>query len=115
MHEIVKYVPESMRIPSSTLKLQDAVGQGNSIISEFNPLSVSSSLITLICSNYILGAFGIVYKGLLIDWNNVAIRGVALKTLKGNIFITISLCYYNFPLVSNSSHFLLNEVHTSSL
>ncbi|XP_064385961.1 uncharacterized protein LOC135334617 isoform X2 [Halichondria panicea] len=56
MREIVKYVPESMRIPSSNLKLQDAVGQG---------------------------AFGIVYKGLLMDWNNVAIRGVALKTLKG--------------------------------
>ncbi len=31
------------------------------------------------------GAFGIVYKGLLMDWNNVAIRGVALKTLKGII------------------------------
>ena len=30
------------------------------------------------------GAFGIVYKGLLMDWNNVAMRGVALKTLKGN-------------------------------
>ncbi len=29
MREIVKYVPESMRIPSSNLKLQDAVGQGN--------------------------------------------------------------------------------------
>ncbi|XP_064385904.1 uncharacterized protein LOC135334578 isoform X3 [Halichondria panicea] len=56
MREIIKYVPESMRIPSSNLKLQDAVGQG---------------------------AFGIVYKGLLMDWNNVAIRGVALKTLKG--------------------------------
>ncbi|XP_064397880.1 uncharacterized protein LOC135344578 [Halichondria panicea] len=54
--EILKYVPESMRIPSSNLKLQDAVGQG---------------------------AFGIVYKGLLMDWNNVAMRGVALKTLKG--------------------------------
>ncbi|XP_064397449.1 uncharacterized protein LOC135344191 isoform X2 [Halichondria panicea] len=56
MREIVKYIPESMRIPSYNLKLQDAVGQG---------------------------AFGIVYKGLLIDWNNVAIRGVALKILKG--------------------------------
>ncbi|XP_064385779.1 uncharacterized protein LOC135334492 isoform X2 [Halichondria panicea] len=56
MREIVKYVPESMRIPSSNLKLHDAVGQG---------------------------AFGIVYKGLLMDWNNVSIRGVALKTLKG--------------------------------
>ncbi len=29
MREIVKYVPESMRIPRSNLKLQDAVGQGN--------------------------------------------------------------------------------------
>ncbi len=29
VREIVKYVPESMRIPSSNLKLQDAVGQGN--------------------------------------------------------------------------------------
>ncbi len=28
MREIVKYVPESMRIPSSNLKLQDTVGQG---------------------------------------------------------------------------------------
>ncbi|XP_064397468.1 tyrosine-protein kinase receptor UFO-like [Halichondria panicea] len=56
MGEIVKNVPESMRIPRSNLKLQDAVGQG---------------------------AFGIVYKGLLMDWNNVAIRVVALKTLKG--------------------------------
>ena len=33
----------------------------------------------------ILGAFGIVYKGLLMDWNNVAMRGVALKTLKGEL------------------------------
>ncbi|XP_064397634.1 tyrosine-protein kinase receptor UFO-like [Halichondria panicea] len=56
MQEIVKFVPESMRIPSSNLKLQNAVGQG---------------------------AFGIVYKGLLMDWNNIAMRGVALKTLKG--------------------------------
>ncbi len=32
MREIVKYVPESMRIPSSNLKLHDAVGQGNLII-----------------------------------------------------------------------------------
>ena len=29
MGEIVKNVPESMRIPRSNLKLQDAVGQGN--------------------------------------------------------------------------------------
>ncbi len=29
MREIVKYVPESMRIPSSNLKLQDAVSQGD--------------------------------------------------------------------------------------
>ena len=31
--QIVKYVPESMRIPSSNLKLQDAaVGQGNYVM-----------------------------------------------------------------------------------
>ncbi len=28
----MKYVPESMRIPSSNLKLQDAVGQGITIL-----------------------------------------------------------------------------------
>ncbi len=31
------------------------------------------------------GEFGIVYKGVLIDWNNVPIQGVAVKTLKSNI------------------------------
>ncbi|XP_064388088.1 tyrosine-protein kinase receptor UFO-like isoform X2 [Halichondria panicea] len=47
MREIVKYVPESMRIlPSSNLKLQDAVGHLIKITSK------SSSLITLVCFHY---------------------------------------------------------------
>ncbi len=29
------------------------------------------------------GEFGIVYKGVLTDWNSVPIQGVAVKTLKG--------------------------------
>ncbi len=29
------------------------------------------------------GEFGIVYKGVLTDWNNVPMQGVAVKTLKG--------------------------------
>ncbi len=31
------------------------------------------------------GEFGIVYKGILTDWNKVPIQGVAVKTLKGDI------------------------------
>ncbi len=31
------------------------------------------------------GEFGIVYKGVLTDWNNVPMQGVAVKTLKGDI------------------------------
>ncbi len=30
------------------------------------------------------GEFGIVYKGVLTDWNSVPMQGVAVKTLKGN-------------------------------
>ncbi len=33
------------------------------------------------------GEFGIVYKGFLIDWYNVPMQGVAVKTLKGDIII----------------------------
>ena len=31
------------------------------------------------------GEFGIVYKGVLTDWNHVPMQGVAVKTLKGDI------------------------------
>ena len=43
----MKYVPESMRIPSSNLKLQDAVGQGIYTID----ISLARSLITFVCSH----------------------------------------------------------------
>ena len=29
------------------------------------------------------GEFGVVYKGVLTDWNKVPMQGVAVKTLKG--------------------------------
>ncbi len=34
---------------------------------------------------HLTGEFGIVYKGVLTDWNNVPIQGVAVKTLKGDV------------------------------
>ncbi len=33
------------------------------------------------------GEFGVVYKGVLTNWNNVPMQGVAVKTLKGDIII----------------------------
>ncbi len=55
MREIVKYIPES-RIPSSNLKLQDAVDQ----------LLHAVYIIMFVCYHHarIPGAFGIVYKRL---------------------------------------------------
>ncbi len=49
------------------------------------------------------------------DWNNVSIRGVALKTLKGNTFITKKKYYtFGIPLVlSRLIPYWVNEVHTS--
>ncbi len=38
------------------------------------------------------GEFGVVYKGVLTDWNKVPMQGVAVKTLKGDITIK----QYNF-------------------
>ncbi|XP_064398654.1 hepatocyte growth factor receptor-like isoform X2 [Halichondria panicea] len=55
--EIAESIPDSIKIPASILKLSStAIGQGE---------------------------FGVVYKGVLTDWNNVPIQGVAVKTLKG--------------------------------
>ncbi len=34
---------------------------------------------------YHTGEFGVVYKGVLTDWNKVPMQGVAVKTLKGDI------------------------------
>ena len=31
-----------------------------------------------------VGEFGMVYRGLLVNWNNISVQGVAVKTLKGN-------------------------------
>ncbi len=43
------------------------------------------------------GEFGIVYKGILTDWNNVPIQGVAMKTLKGDIiYISLSDMFCNY-------------------
>ncbi|XP_064388277.1 hepatocyte growth factor receptor-like isoform X2 [Halichondria panicea] len=57
LNKIAESIPDSFKIPSSTLKLSsNTIGQGE---------------------------FGIVYKGVLIDWNNVPMQGVAVKTLKG--------------------------------
>ncbi|XP_064387556.1 uncharacterized protein LOC135335860 isoform X4 [Halichondria panicea] len=54
---IAESIPDSFKIPSSILKLSStAIGQGE---------------------------FGIVYKGVLTDWNDVPMQGVAVKTLKG--------------------------------
>ncbi|XP_064398635.1 plexin-B1-like isoform X2 [Halichondria panicea] len=55
--EIAESIPDSFKIPASILKLSStAIGQGE---------------------------FGIVYKGVLTDWNKVHMQGVAVKTLKG--------------------------------
>ncbi|XP_064398798.1 hepatocyte growth factor receptor-like [Halichondria panicea] len=57
LSEIAESIPDSIKIPASILKLSStAIGQGE---------------------------FGIVYKGILTDWNKVPIQGVAVKTLKG--------------------------------
>ncbi|XP_064398639.1 plexin-A2-like [Halichondria panicea] len=57
LDEIAESIPDSIKIPASILKLSStAIGQGE---------------------------FGIVYKGVLTDWNSVPIQGVAVKTLKG--------------------------------
>ncbi|XP_064383417.1 uncharacterized protein LOC135332039 isoform X3 [Halichondria panicea] len=57
LNEIAESIPDSFKIPASKLKLSStAIGQGE---------------------------FGIVYKGVLTDWNHVPIQGVAVKTLKG--------------------------------
>ncbi len=39
------------------------------------------------CHYYCTGEFGIVYKGVLTDWNNIPIQGVAVKTLKGTYIL----------------------------
>ncbi|XP_064398643.1 plexin-A2-like isoform X2 [Halichondria panicea] len=57
LDEIAKSIPDSFKIPASILKLSStAIGQGE---------------------------FGVVYKGILTDWNKVPMQGVAVKTLKG--------------------------------
>ncbi|XP_064398652.1 plexin-A2-like [Halichondria panicea] len=57
LDEIAKSIPDSFKIPASILKLSStAIGQGE---------------------------FGVVYKGVLTDWNKVPMQGVAVKTLKG--------------------------------
>ena len=38
------------------------------------------------------GEFGIVYKGLLMDWNHIPVQGVAVKTLKGTPNINEQPC-----------------------
>ncbi len=35
------------------------------------------------------GEFGVVYKGVLTNWNKVPMQGVAVKTLKGFYFNSI--------------------------
>ena len=32
-----------------------------------------------------IGEFGIVYKGVLIDWKDTPVQGVAVKALKGRV------------------------------
>ncbi|XP_064398640.1 plexin-A2-like [Halichondria panicea] len=55
--EIAESIPDSFKIAASKLKLSStAIGQGE---------------------------FGVVYKGVLTDWNKVPMQGVAVKTLKG--------------------------------
>ena len=38
------------------------------------------------------GEFGIVYKGLLMDWNHIPVQGVAVKVLKGTLNINEQPC-----------------------
>ncbi len=74
LNEIVESIPDSFKIPASKLKLSStAIGQGKQII----------MCISLNIWDVTTGEFGIVYKGVLTDWNNVPMQGVAVKTLKG--------------------------------
>ncbi len=108
MREIVKYVPESMRIPSSNLKLQDAVGHLIKITSK------SSSLITLVCFHYSRSLWDRV-QGTINGLEQHCHEGCGFED--GNTFIYIYLekkcqrfylCLWNF----NSS--LSLKVHTSN-
>ncbi len=72
--EIAESIPDSFKIPASILKLSStAIGQGKERCAL--QLIYGMSLYT--------GEFGVVYKGVLTDWNKVPMQGVAVKTLKG--------------------------------
>ena len=45
------------------------------------------------------GEFGIVYKGLLMNWNKVPVQGVAVKALKGNIKVDVFCAHVKFSLI----------------
>ena len=44
---------------------------------------VYSKHVCMICKFLIIGEFGIVCKGVLIDWKDTPVQGVAVKALKG--------------------------------
>ncbi len=51
------------------------------------------------------GEFGIVYKGVLTDWNNVPMQGVAVKTLKGiTSQYTVITCIHACIIIYNLIH-----------
>ena len=57
-------------------------------------LNLQSFNLKVILILYSIGEFGIVYKGLLMNWNNIPVQKIAVKTLKGHTAICIIACAY---------------------
>ena len=79
-----KLLPDSLKIPSSQLKVSGtAIGAG----------LIGLRFITRCIIVIIVGEFGIVYKGVLLD-NRIPIKEVAVKALKG-----ISMFYHAIAMI----------------
>ena len=82
---MAKLLPDSLKIPSSQLKVSStAIGAG----------LIGLRFMTRCIIVIILGEFGIVYKGVLLDWNRIPIKEVAVKALKG-----ISMFYHAIAMI----------------
>ena len=71
-------IPLSSRIPRTQLQMSStSIGQGQLHTFFFTKRTVMHM------PNITTGEFGIVYKGILLNWNNIPVQGVAVKALKG--------------------------------
>ena len=76
-------LPPHLIISSSSIKLLETFGQGSYYICSVNRVVCSNDL------NYVLGEFGIVYKGYIIKGNTKAVdEYLAIKTLKGVYYVS---------------------------